>query len=114
VRHLGIWAEFALDWCEHKPSITINVKEDDWMQLGATVFDIFDIISGVAFLPYDDHTYAQAPYQQCTEQEYTEALAKMPEKIDWHELNKFEKNDTTIGMQTMACSGDFCELVDLT
>jgi len=91
----------------------VTVRADEWMEVGAFVYKHFDEMSGVSFLPHSDHTYQQAPYQDCTKEEYEELLASMPNNIDWSKLNEYEQEDNTIGMQTMACSGDSCELVDL-
>jgi ribonucleoside-diphosphate reductase alpha chain len=84
------------------------------MEVGAFVFEHFDEMSGVSFLPHSDHTYQQAPYQDCDESQYHAMLGSMPSKIDWESLNEYESEDNTIAMQTMACSGDSCEIVDLT
>jgi ribonucleoside-triphosphate reductase len=114
IEQLELWKTYALEWCEHKPSVTITVRDEEWMNVGAWVFDNFDICSGVSFLPHSDHTYAQAPYQDCDKATYKEAAAKMPKKIDWAKLSEYEMEDNTSGAQTLACSSDGCELVDLT
>ena len=114
IEQLELWKVYALEWCEHKPSVTITVREEEWLKVGAWVYDNFDICSGVSFLPHSDHSYAQAPYQDCDKDTYEEALAKMPERIDWLGLSEYEQEDNTAGSQTMACSGDSCEVVDLT
>ena len=114
IEQLELWKMYALNWCEHKPSVTITVREHEWMKVGAWVYDNFDICSGVSFLPHSDHTYAQAPYQDCSKDEYKAALAKMPKKINWSKLSDYEKEDTTSGMQTLACASGACEIVDLT
>jgi len=114
IEQLELWKLYALNWCEHKPSVTITVRENEWLKVGAWVYDNFDICSGVSFLPHSDHTYAQAPYQDCDKAEYQAALAKMPKKIDWSKLSDYEKEDTTTGMQTLACASGACEIVDLT
>jgi len=114
IEQLELWKTYALEWCEHKPSVTITVRDEEWMNVGAWVFDNFDICSGVSFLPHSDHTYAQAPYQDCDKATYKEAAAKMPKKIDWAKLSEYEMEDNTAGSQTLACSGDSCEVVDLT
>jgi len=113
IEQLEMWLTYQRHWCEHKPSITCTVKPDEWMEVGAFVYKHFDEMSGVSFLPHSDHTYQQAPYQDCTKEEYEELLASMPKNIDWSKLNEYEQEDNTIGMQTMACSGDSCEIVDL-
>lgn len=114
IEHLEIWKRFQDQWCEHKPSITVNVRESEWVDVGAWVYKNFDSVSGVAFLPMDDHTYKQAPYQEITEDEYNEWMGKMPAEIDWTLLRNFETVDTTAGSQDLACSGGVCEVVDLT
>jgi len=114
IEQLETWLIYQRDWCEHKPSVTITVKDDEWMEVGAFVYKHFDEMSGVSFLPHSDHTYQQAPYQECTKEEYKELLKKLPKKIDWEKLSSYEQEDNTIGMQTLACSGDVCEIVDLT
>ena len=113
IEHLEIWKTLQENWCEHKPSITINVREDEWMEVGAWVWKNFDICSGVAFLPYSDHTYKQAPYQDITAEEYEARMKDFPKDIDWSRLSEFEKEDTTTGSQELACSGGVCEIVDL-
>jgi len=114
IEHLELWLTYQRYWCEHKPSITVTVKEHEWMEVGAWVYRHFDEISGISFLPHSDHSYRQAPYQDCTREEYFELLEKMPKEIDWSELYKYEKEDQTVGTQTFSCTGDKCELVDLT
>ena len=111
--HLKIWQIYAEHWCEHKPSITVSVKEDEWMEVGAFVFKHFDEMSGVSFLPFNEHTYQQAPYQDVNEKTYLELLGSMPSSIDWTKLSEYEQEDNTAGSQTLACSGDSCEIVDL-
>ena len=113
IEQLEFWKLYQLHWCEHKPSVTITVKEEEWIEVGAWVFKNFDIISGISFLPYSDHSYKQAPYQECSENEYLQALDKMPKEIDWDELSKYEVEDNTRGSQEYACTGDKCEIVDL-
>jgi ribonucleoside-diphosphate reductase alpha chain len=113
VEQLELWLTYQRHWCEHKPSVTISVRDTEWMSVGAFVYEHFDEMSGVSFLPHSDHTYQQAPYQDCTKEEYEEMLSKMPDKIDWELLNEYESEDNTVSMQTMACSGDSCEIVDL-
>jgi len=92
----------------------VTVKEHEWMEVGAWVYKHFDEISGISFLPHSDHSYRQAPYQDCSKEQYEELLAATPKDVDWSELKKWEKMDSTVGTQTFACSGDKCELVDLT
>ena len=114
LEQLNLWLTYQRSWCEHKPSVTISVKENEWMEVGAWVWEHFDEVSGVSFLPFSDHTYKQAPYQDCTEEEYKELLKALPKDIDWAELGDYEKEDNTAGTQTFACSGNSCEVVDLT
>ena len=114
VEQLETWLMYQRNWCEHKPSVTISVRDSEWVQVGAFVYKHFDEMSGVSFLPHSDHTYQQAPYQDCTKQEYEEMLSFMPTNIDWAKLSEYESEDNTSGMQTLACSGDACEIVDLT
>ena len=105
IEQLAIWKIYQVNWCEHKPSVTISVKEDEWMSVGAWVYDNFDYMSGVSFLPHSDHIYKQAPYQDCTEKEYNEFVKKMPKDVDWGLLSKYELSDQTIASQELACSG---------
>jgi len=114
LEQLETWLIYQRSWCEHKPSVTISVRDHEWMEVGAFVYKHFDEMSGVSFLPHTDHTYQQAPYQDCTMEEYFDLSQKMPKAIDWSQLSEYEQEDNTAGMQTMACSGDVCEIVDLT
>ena len=113
IQQLEMWMIYQRHWCEHKPSVTITVRDDEWMEVGAFVFKHFDEMSGVSFLPHSDHTYQQAPYQDCTEEEYNDMLDKFVYDINWSQLAEYEKEDTTAGNQTFACSGDVCEIVDI-
>ena len=114
IDQLNMWLAYQRHWCEHKPSVTINVRKDEWFEVGAFVYEHFDEMSGVSFLPYNEHTYQQAPYQECGATDYHELLEIMPKAIDWSKLAEYEKEDNTAGSQTLACSGDSCEIVDLT
>ena len=115
IEQLEIWKVYAEHWCEHKPSVTVSVKEREWIQVGAWCWDNFDHLSGVSFLPYSDHNYKQAPYQEINKEEYTKAMKNMPKKrIDWSLLTEFEKEDNTTGSQELACTAGVCELVDIT
>jgi ribonucleoside-triphosphate reductase len=114
MEQLKTWLIYQRHWCEHKPSVTVSVKDDEWMEVGAFVYEHFDEMSGVSFLPYDGGTYQQAPYQECEESDYNALKEIMPKAIDWSKLSEYEQEDNTSGMQTMACSGDSCEIVDLT
>ena len=113
IQQLEFWKLYQESWCEHKPSVTITVKESEWIEVGAWVYKNFDMISGISFLPYSDHSYKQAPYQECDEEEYNAMVAKMPTDIDWNELSKYEVEDNTRGSQEYACTGDKCEVVDI-
>ena len=112
IQQLEIWKLYQDFWCEHKPSITVSVRENEWMNVGAWVFDNFDSLSGISFLPYSEHSYRQAPYQECDETEYKELLKQMPTNVDWKELEQYEKEDNTTGSQEFACTGNACEIVD--
>ena len=114
IEQLETWLTYQRHWCEHKPSVTISVRDSEWMDVGAFVYKHFDEMSGVSFLPHTDHTYQQAPYQDCTKEEYEELLSAMPKDINWSELSEYENEDNTAGSQTMACTGDSCEIVDIT
>ena len=114
IEQLETWLTYQRHWCEHKPSVTITVRDSEWMEVGAFVYKYFDEMSGVSFLPHTDHTYQQAPYQDCTKEEYEELLSAMPKDINWSELSEYENEDNTAGSQTMACTGDSCEIVDIT
>jgi ribonucleoside-diphosphate reductase alpha chain len=114
VEQLELWKTYALYWCEHKPSITVSVKEDEWMEVGSWVYENFDVASGVSFLPFSDHTYQQAPYQDIEPDEYLEWKDRMSYvNIDWSRLQEFEKEDTTTGSRELACTAGVCEVVDL-
>ena len=110
IEQLEHWLAYQMHWCEHKPSVTISVKENEWMEVGAWVYEHFDWMSGVSFLPFSEHTYRQAPYQDCTESEYNDLLAKMPKEVDWAQLAKYETQDMTIGSQELACVAGNCEI----
>ena len=113
IEQLDIWLMYQKHWCEHKPSVTISVKEDEWLEVGSWVYNNFDDVSGISFLPFSEHTYKQAPYQDCDKKEYEDTLSIMPKNIDWTKLSDYEKEDTTKSAQTFACSGDSCEIVDI-
>lgn len=107
---LRLWLVYAEHWCEHKPSITVYVREDEWLEVGAFVYKHFDLMSGVSFLPHSDHIYPQAPYQEITKDQYEELVAAMPTDIDWARLEAFETEDTTENSKELACTGAACEL----
>ena len=113
IEQLNTWLMYQRHWCEHKPSVTINVRKDEWFEVGAFVYEHFDEMSGVSFLPYNEHTYQQAPYQWCTKDDYKKLSRVMPKSIDWAKLSEYEKEDTTASSQTFACTGDVCEIVDI-
>jgi len=113
IQQLEIWLTYQRHWCEHKPSVTITVKEDEWMEVGAWVYKHFDECSGISFLPYSDHTYAQAPYQGVEKEAYDELVAKMPKAINWEALSLYELEDSTTGSQALACVSGECEIVDI-
>ena len=110
IEQLELWLTYQKHWCEHKPSVTISVKEDEWFEVGAWVYKHFDYMSGVSFLPFSDHTYKQAPYQDIQKEEYEVLLSKMPKEVDWKKLAEYEKSDMTIASQELACSAGFCEI----
>ena len=111
IEQLELWLKYQRHWCEHKPSITVSVKEEEWPEVGAWVYNHFDEMSGVSFLPFSDHVYKQAPYQDCTKEEYEALLAKMPKNVDWEKLAIYEKQDATTGTQELACVAGACEIV---
>ena len=113
LEQLDLWKTYQEHWCEHKPSVTISVKEDEWVDTASWVYNNFDDISGISFLPFSDHTYKQAPYQDCSAEEYEELYSKMPKNVDWTGLSDYEQKDYTAGSQELACSAGVCEVVDL-
>jgi ribonucleoside-triphosphate reductase len=110
IEQLKLWKIYQENWCEHKPSVTITVKENEWLQVGAWVYENFNYMSGVSFLPFAEHIYKQAPYQDCTKQEYEILLQQMPEIVNWEKLSEYEQTDMTIGAQELACAAGFCEI----
>jgi ribonucleoside-triphosphate reductase len=110
IQQLELWKTYQENWCEHKPSVTISVKENEWLEVGAWVFENFNYMSGVSFLPFSDHTYKQAPYQDCSKEEYEVLLEKMPKVVEWNRLSEYEQTDNTIGSQELACAAGFCEI----
>ena len=113
IQQLEIWKCYAQHWCEHKPSVTISVKEEEWVPVGAWCWENFEHVSGISFLPFSDHTYQQAPYQDIDEKTYKKLAKAMPTNIDWNKLQDFEKEDNTKGSQELACTAGVCELVDI-
>lgn len=113
IEHLEIWKVYKTRWTEHNPSVTINVKEDEWVAVADWVYENWEFIGGISFLPYDSGTYKQAPYQACTETDYNQFYNDMPKSIDWSLLSAYEKEDTTTGSQTLACTSGSCEVVSV-
>ena len=113
IEQLEMWKTYAVHWCEHKPSVTISVKEQEWVNVGNWCWDNFDYLSGVSFLPFSDHTYKQAPYQDIDEEQYKKLHSEMPKNLDWGKLQDLEKEDNTKGSQELACTAGVCELVDI-
>lgn len=110
---LRLWKIYQDYWCEHKPSITVYYKDEEFLEAGQWLYNNFDSVSGISFLPYSDHTYKQAPYQEVTEEAYQAALDQMPKNVNWSMLATYEEDDNTSGTQTMACTGNSCEMVDI-
>jgi ribonucleoside-diphosphate reductase alpha chain len=113
IQHLELWLAYQEHWCEHKPSITVSVAEDEWMEVGAWVWEHFDDVSGISFLPKSDHSYRQAPYEAISKNDYDSLVKRMPKSIDWSGLGEFEVEDNTASSQTFACTADSCEVVDI-
>ena len=113
IDHLEMWKTYRTHWTEHNPSVTVNVEEDEWMRVGAWVFDNFDSIGGVSFLPAVEHSYKQAPYQEVSKEEYESWLSKMPDSIRWDMLSLYETTDGTTGSQELSCVAGACEIVDI-
>lgn len=111
IEQLELWLMYQRYWCEHKPSVTITVRDEEWMEVGAFVYRHFDEMSGVSFLPHSDHTYQQAPYQDCDKETYEEFAKKMPKSIDWSRLAEWENEDHTKGSQELACTSSSCEVL---
>ena len=114
MEQLEVWKIYQDCWTEHKPSITVYYKDSEFLEIGQWLYNNFDNVSGISFLPYSDHSYQQAPYQPCTEEQYNEAVSCMPKDVDWTKLGEYEKEDNTTSTQTFACTGSVCEIVDLT
>lgn len=112
IDHLEMWKTYRNHWTEHNPSVTINVREDEWLRVGSWVYDNFDSVGGVSFLPSSEHSYKQAPYQEITKEEYDKAVKEMPTTIDWSVLSLYETVDTTTGSQELSCTAGVCEIVD--
>ena len=110
MNQLNLWKIYATHWCEHKPSVTISVKEQEWPEVQAWVWENFDDISGISFLPHSEHVYRQAPYQDCDEKEYKKQLTEMPKNVDWSQLSTYESQDYTVASQELACVAGGCEI----
>ena len=110
IEQLELWLTYQKHWCEHKPSVTISVKEHEWLEVGAWVYKHFEFMSGVSFLPFSEHTYKQAPYQDVKKEEYEILVNKMPKQVEWSKLSDYEKTDMTVGAQELACAAGFCEI----
>lgn len=114
IEQLELWKVYQDYWCEHKPSCTVYIREDEWLDVGAWIYKNFDSVSGIAFLPHVDAAYQQMPYQDITKDEYDAWVKKLPKSVDWSKLSEYEDRDNTLGSQTMACAAGVCEIVDLT
>lgn len=108
IKHLRLWLTFQRHWCEHKPSVTISVKENEWPTVGAWTWEHFDEITGVSYLPHDGGTYKQAPYEEIDEYTYHSLAASMPTDIEWEKF--LEGTDNVEGVQQLACTAGACEL----
>jgi len=113
LHQLRLWSKYQQYWCEHKPSITVYYKDSEFLEIGNWIWNNFDGVSGISFLPSGDHVYTQAPYEEISKETYEKLSASMPTTFDWSGLKAFELEDTTSGTQTLACAGGFCEVVDL-
>jgi ribonucleoside-diphosphate reductase alpha chain len=114
IESLELWKTLQDHWCEHKPSATVSVKEEEWPKVGAWVYENFESLSGVSFLPYDGGSYKQAPYQEVSEEEWNDWIRHHPPvEIDWSKLADYEKEDTTTSSQELACTGNVCEVVTI-
>ena len=112
IEHLNLWKIYADHWCEHKPSITVSVEEDKWLEVASFVYNNFDSMSGVSFLPMSKHSYKQAPYQDISKTEWAKVVETMPANVSWDALADYEKEDNTTGTQEFACTAGACEVVD--
>jgi len=113
MEQLKLWKIYQDHWCEHKPSITVYYKDHEFLEIGQWLYNNFDDVSGISFLPYSDHTYVQAPYQDCSKEEYEAFQAKVPKDVDWTKLGDYEEEDNTKGSQELSCSAGVCEIVDV-
>ena len=113
MHQLKLWKIYQDNWCEHKPSITVYYTDKEFMDIGGWIWNNFDSVSGISFLPHSEHSYRQAPYEEITEEEFNKLVEQMPKNINWEELALYESDDNTSGSQQLACSGGVCEVVDL-
>lgn len=113
IDHLNIWKVYKQHWTEHNPSVTINVKEHEWIEVANWVYENWDYVGGISFLPYDSGTYKQAPYQDISETDFRQWDSEMPKAIDWSWLSDYETEDTTTGSQSLACTAGNCEVVSV-
>jgi ribonucleoside-triphosphate reductase len=113
LEHLNIWQAYYENWCEHNPSVTVSVRENEWIEVSAWVYKHFNQICGISFLPYSDFVYKQAPFQECSKEQYEALLEKMPKNVDWSKLSDYEIVDTTTSSQELACVGNSCEVADV-
>ena len=111
LEQLEIWLTYRRHWCEHNPSVTVSVKEHEWIEVGAWVYEHFDELGGISFLPFTDHIYKQAPFIPITKKEYDEHNSKMPESLEWIALGAYEQSDQTTASQTLACTSGACEII---
>jgi ribonucleoside-diphosphate reductase alpha chain len=111
MEQLQLWKAYQNHWCEHKPSITVYYTDDEFLQVAQWIWDNFDICSGISLLPFSDHVYQQAPYEDITAEQYDELLAAMPQGVSWDDLENHEQEDNTTGSQELACTGGACEIV---
>ena len=111
MQQLELWKAYQNHWCEHKPSITVYYTDDEFLQVAQWIWENFDLCSGISLLPYSDHVYQQAPYEDIDAEKYDELVASMPQGVDWNDLEKYEEEDNTTGSQELACVGGACEIV---
>ena len=111
MEQLKLWKAYQNHWCEHKPSITVYYTDDEFLEVAQWIWDNFDLCSGISLLPYSDHVYQQAPYEDIDAEKYDELVASMPQGVDWNDLEKYEEEDNTTGSQELACVGGACEIV---
>jgi ribonucleoside-triphosphate reductase len=113
IKHLDLWLTYQKHWCDHKPSVTINYEDKNFLSIGQWVWNNWEWLSGISFLPQTDHVYDQAPFEAIDKERYDEMISSMPKKIRWKELKKYEQEDTTSNSHAMACVGGACEVVDI-